>query len=183
MFDFLPADLLPRVVFFPVWNLRKFLKDFMVILSLVAGALFLAPTGVGSDFLTAPVADFFPLAAEVVFGLLGVNLATLAETAGAAVLADFLADALAAAFAVLLAPPLTLAAEDEAAAAGFLAPPRVTTLVVPSLKFQSSFPAIIPCSTPPLEKSGTSEAGSFSRLAWIDLCLKYWMVVLNSSSR
>ena len=128
----------------PFENFRKFLKVAIGILSFVAGALFLTAVGVGSDFLAAGVADFFPLATAAAFGLLGVNLATFAETAGAAALAPFLADALAPAFATLLAPPLTLAAEDEAATAFALAPPRVTTLVVPSLKFQSSFPATIP---------------------------------------
>lgn len=96
------------------------LKDCMVILSLVAGALFLAPRGVGRAFLApAPVADFFPLGTVAAFALLGVNFATFEETLGAASFEAFLADALAAAFPVLLAPPLTLAAEDEAAAAVF----------------------------------------------------------------
>ena len=144
MLAFLPAERFPRVavVFLPFWNLMNCLKDCMVILSVVAGALFLAPTGVGSAFLATPLADFLPLTI-VALGLLGVNLATLAET-GAAALTVFFADALAAAFPTLLAPPLTLAAEDEAAATAFLDPPRVTTLVVPSLKFQSSLPATIP---------------------------------------
>lgn len=92
------------------------------------------PAGVGRDPLVALVVDLFPLAG--VF-LEGVKAITFFTDLPADFPADFLP--LAAALEALFpeAPPLTLAAEAEPV---FLeaAPPRVATLVVPSLKLHSS---------------------------------------------
>lgn len=117
-------------------------------------------------------ADFLPFSAAPSFlpGVNLVNFSTILAGAAAAtgLAAAFLAPALEAALAVRLAaaPPLTLAAAVEAAGAAFLAAPlRATTAVVPSLNYQSSLPETMPCETSPLEKSGTSAAGTFSRAA------------------
>lgn len=132
---------------------------------MVPGAdLFLA--GEAAAFL--PGADFLPFSTTF---LPGVNLRTLSTVfafaaafgAATAFLADAFEDALAPRLAA--APPLTLAAAAELTeTTGFLAPaPRMATAVLPSLKFQSSFPTMIPYETSPFPKSGTSLAGNLAR--------------------
>ena len=135
---------MPRTVelFLPVLALRNCLKVCMLILSVVLPELFL-PAGVGSAAFFPTVTDFFPFVGAVAAFLDGVNLSTFSTVLVAgALVADFLADLLAALVALFPeAPPLTLGAAAAAAGAFFAAPPRATTLVVPSLKCQSSFPA------------------------------------------
>ena len=173
MADFLPtypAERFPRTVelFLPPFDLRNCLKVDMLILSVVPELLFL-PAGVGREAFFPPVVDFLPLVGAVAAAgvdFLGANLRIFSTVLPvvAAFAPAFLADLLAA-FAALFpeAPPLTFGAAAVAGAAFLPDPPRVATLVVPSLKCQSSFPATM-LSVPP--------ATWPAREAWTDLWRK-----------
>lgn len=115
------------------------------------------------------VTDFFPFALTSP-PLLGVYLITFSTTlvvaGNLALTAAFLAsEAFEAALTARLAaaPPLTLAPVEAAATTAFLAPPRATTAVEPSLNCQSS-PLLetMPWETSPLPVSEISAAGSLA---------------------
>lgn len=118
------------------------------------------------------VTDFFPFGLTSVV-LLGVYLITFSTTlvvvGNLALTAAFLAsEAFEAALPARLAaaPPLTLAPAEAVATAVFLAPPRATTAVEPSLNCQSSpLLVTIPWETSPLPKRGISAAGSLATAA------------------